>query len=210
MQISSSLCPNLTKYCNNTAGQVGPKVETVKAYLSLGSNLGPRGAMLQRAVSLLEQRDGLNVAALSSVYETKPWGVFAETLGCAAQRPFWNLCVRLELDEKLWPAHGLLRCCLHCEEQLGRKRTLAAPQVLRAPRARCIDLDLIDYNGIRLQSPALTLPHPRFLERLFVLVPLLEVAERELERAHNLRQTAERLKVHDPDWGHKIGELSDV
>ena len=43
-----------------------------------------------------------------------------------------------------------------------------------------------------------------------MLVPLLEVAERELERAYNLRQTAERLKVHEPDWGHKIGELPDI
>ena len=207
------------------AGQIGPK--SIQAYLSLGSNLGPRGEMLQRAVSLLAQRPGLRVAALSSVYQTKPWGIF----DCAAQQPFWNLCVRLELDEALCPAHELLRYCLRCEAQLGRtprrgrtqrlgrtprrgrkrgssSQVLQKPQELPVSQARCIDLDLIDYKGVRLQGADLTLPHPRFLERLFVLVPLLEVAGPELERAYHLRQAAERLKAQNPDWGHKIGELS--
>lgn len=128
-----------------------------RAYLGLGSNLGDREAHLRAAIRQL--RAVGSISAISSVYRTEP-------VGYREQPDFWNLV--LELETGLGPEE-LLREALRIEEALGRVRTFR-----NAPRP--IDIDLLFYDDLVLESPHLTLPHPRAMERGFVLFPLAEIA----------------------------------
>ncbi|HSJ50454.1 MAG TPA: 2-amino-4-hydroxy-6-hydroxymethyldihydropteridine diphosphokinase [Actinomycetota bacterium] len=129
----------------------------VSAYLALGANLGDRLAALQRAVDLLNERDGLDVIRSSRVYETEPVG--------PPQPPYLNAVV--EVRTELEPAH-LLSACLDVEARLGR---------VRAERwgPRSIDVDVLTYDRCVVDEPDLTIPHPRMHERGFVLAPLAEL-----------------------------------
>lgn len=129
------------------------------AYVGLGSNMGDREAYLKDAVRLLQEND-MDVCALSAIYETEP-------VGFLDQPPFLNMVARIET--KLAPI-PLLRTLLQVEAMLGRKRIIK-----NGPRT--IDLDLLLYDSVRMNSDELTLPHPRMLERYFVLCPLLDVVE---------------------------------
>lgn len=131
----------------------------VRVYLGLGSNLGDRAAYLRQAVDALARLPGTRVVQLSSLYETRPWGL-------ADQPEFYNLVVELETS---LPAEELLRQALAIEAALGRVRT-----VRYGPRT--IDIDVLVYGEHTLDTPELTLPHPRMLHRAFVLVPLAEIA----------------------------------
>ena len=123
------------------------------AYVALGANLGDPRETLRMAVARL---GGLGaVEAVSPVYETDP-------VGYADQPPFLNTVLRLRTD--LQP-EALLAALLAIEAGLGRTRPFS-----NAPRT--LDLDLLLYDDLALDSPALTLPHPRFHQRAFVLVPL--------------------------------------
>ena len=178
-----------------------------RAYLSLGSNLGQRKEQLQQAVALLRRHPAIQAVQCSSLYQTKPCGP-------VEQAPFWNICLKLELNapallagEDLAAgtmpqrcAQLLLEYCLHCEKQLGRDRS-----VRWGPRS--IDIDLIDYQRLELHSKTLDLPHPHFLQRLFVLVPLAEIADRDFLKAYSLRQQIQRLEAENPAWGYKIAEV---
>jgi 2-amino-4-hydroxy-6-hydroxymethyldihydropteridine diphosphokinase len=126
--------------------------------LGLGSNLGDKRANIAAAIGKLA-RGGVEVLARSHDYRTDPWGP-------VAQDWFVNACARIRTD--LAP-EALLALCLQVERELGRVRGERY-----GPRA--IDIDILTYEGIERDDPALTLPHPRLLERAFVLVPLLEVA----------------------------------
>lgn len=129
------------------------------AYLSLGSNLGDRLNYLRRAISDLNTLDGVHVVRLSSVYETEPVGV-------EGQPAYLNLVA--VVSTRLDP-HALLAACHDIERAHGRVRTVRWG-------ARTLDIDLLLYDGVEMDTPKLTLPHPRMHERAFVLVPLLEVA----------------------------------
>ena len=129
-----------------------------KIFLSLGSNIGARIRNLQTAIKFLKANPKIQVGKLSSIYETSSVG--------PKQRDFLN-CV-LELQTVLSPEQLLFQL-KEIEKKMGRKKTIQD-----GPRQ--IDLDLILYGGKRLQSPLLTLPHPRFHKRKFVLKPLLEIA----------------------------------
>jgi len=128
------------------------------AALSLGSNVGDTRANLARALERLD-RSGARVLLRSSDYLTEPWGP-------VEQDPFVNACALVETD--LAPG-DLLRLCQAVEEELGRTR-----EVRWGPRT--IDIDILIYDAVALHSPTLTIPHPRALERAFVLVPLAEIA----------------------------------
>jgi len=132
---------------------------SVVAYLSLGSNLGDRAAMLRRAVDAVAALPGTSVERLSDVYETRPWGP-------VPQPDFLNLAAAISTT--LGPEE-LLRGLQAIEAALGRVRT-----VRWGPRT--IDVDILLYGDIHMATPELTLPHPRMLERAFVLVPLAEIA----------------------------------
>ena len=129
------------------------------AHLSLGANLGERAAALRAAARCLADTPGITLAARSSLYETPPWGE-------VDQPAFLNAALALRTT---LPPHALLDACLALEAALGRAR---------GPRwgPRAIDVDLVDYAGVTLADERLTLPHPRALERAFVLVPLSEIA----------------------------------
>lgn len=129
-----------------------------QVYIGLGSNVGDREGALERALGALAER-GLAPAARSSLYLTEP---------VQAPPQDWFLNAAAALRTEL-PPEDVLRACLEVEAEMGRVRT-----VPRGPRT--IDIDLL-LHGARVRStPELTLPHPRLHERLFVLVPLAEIA----------------------------------
>ena len=132
-----------------------------RAYLSLGSNIGEREENLDRALRAL-QRDHIHVLAQSSVYETEPQDVIQ-------QRWFLNLAV--ECETRYFPLQ-LLGATERIERELGRERGAGA--IRRGPRV--IDIDILLLGNLLMATPRLTIPHPRMLERRFVLEPLLEIA----------------------------------
>ncbi len=135
---------------------------TVRAFLGLGSNLGDRWAHLRRAVDQLRAGSRAPVTAVSQVYETEPLG------GPEGQGPYLNLVVELALAPDVDP-YRLLEECRRLEAAAGR---------VRAARwgPRTLDADVVWIDGVTLDDPELTVPHPRWRERRFVVVPLAELA----------------------------------
>ncbi len=135
---------------------------TVRAFLGLGSNLGDRWVHLRRAVDQLRAGSAVPVTAVSPVYETEPIG------GPEEQGPYLNLVVELAVAATVDP-YRILEECRRLEAAAGRVRT-----VRWGPRT--LDADVIWIDGIVLADPELTIPHPRWRERRFVLVPLADLA----------------------------------
>jgi 2-amino-4-hydroxy-6-hydroxymethyldihydropteridine diphosphokinase len=131
-----------------------------RAYIALGSNLGDRAAYLTEALRRLHALDGIAVDRVSAVYETDP-------VGYTDQPKFLNMAAALTTARQ---PLDLLREMLDVERKLGRVRDIRF-----GPRT--IDLDLLLMDGVELATEELTLPHPRMMERAFVLVPLLEVLD---------------------------------
>ena len=132
-----------------------------EALLGLGGNLGDVRGNLDRAVELLCEDGRAKVRAQSSDFRTPPWGV-------EDQPAYINRCVMLETD--LGP-RALLERALAVERALGRDR---ARERRWGPRP--IDIDLLSYDDVVIDEPGLTLPHPHWAQRAFVLVPLAEIA----------------------------------
>jgi 2-amino-4-hydroxy-6-hydroxymethyldihydropteridine diphosphokinase len=129
------------------------------AYVALGSNLGNPRQQLLDAMDALAKLPGTRLLQRSPLYRTPPWGVLE-------QPPFINAAV--ELDTALSP-HALLEALLAIEQRAGRVRG-------ERNGPRTLDLDLLHVDGVRLDDPQLTLPHPRMAERAFVLLPLCDIA----------------------------------
>jgi 2-amino-4-hydroxy-6-hydroxymethyldihydropteridine diphosphokinase len=129
-------------------------------FIALGSNLGDRRANLEAALRALEAEQ-IVIAKCSSVYETKPRDYL--------QQP-WFLNMVLECATVADPL-ALLGKLLRIERDLGRERITA---IERGPRI--IDLDILLFGELVVNSPQLQIPHPRILQRRFVLEPLLEIA----------------------------------
>ena len=132
-----------------------------RAVVSLGSNVEPRAEYLARALAALDALPSTRLVKASSVIETEPVDVPPEF----AHLKFLN---QAALFETALEAHDFSRRMHGIEDALGRVRT-----VRNGPRT--IDIDLIDFDGIVLNEPELTLPHPRAPERDFVLLPLAEL-----------------------------------
>jgi 2-amino-4-hydroxy-6-hydroxymethyldihydropteridine diphosphokinase len=131
-----------------------------EALLGFGGNVGDVRTTLDRAVDAFCDTPAVQLSARSSQYSTPPWGV-------EDQPPFVNLCIGVETS--LRPL-ALLARAHEIERAFGRDR----PREQRwGPRT--LDLDVLTYGSLSMQEPNLTLPHPRMLERAFVLVPLLEI-----------------------------------
>ena len=132
-----------------------------EALLALGGNVGDSRAILDRAVAFLCDGKQVRLTARSSDYRTPPWGF-------KYQPAFVNLCIAVETT--LEPRE-LLERAQAVELRLGRDR---AHEKRNGPRTA--DIDIIAYDDVTLDTPNLTLPHPRLFERAFVLVPLAEIA----------------------------------
>lgn len=129
----------------------------VTAYLGFGSNLGDRKQNLARALELLSRQ--VVVEKLSSIYETEPAGYEQQPL-------FLNAVCRISTELS---SEKLLRLAKEIEAELGR-----VPSFPNAPRT--IDIDILFYGDNVFSNKELTIPHPRLVERAFVLVPLAEIA----------------------------------
>jgi 2-amino-4-hydroxy-6-hydroxymethyldihydropteridine diphosphokinase len=128
------------------------------AFLSLGSNLGDRQAFLNEALQHLETA-GVHVVRRSSIQETEPQDF--------RDQP-WFLNMAVEVETNLTPQQ-LLATIQKIETEMGRQRTIP-----KGPRT--IDLDILFYENLILKTPELEIPHPRLIQRLFVLDPLSEIA----------------------------------
>ena len=162
---------------------------SVLAWVGLGGNLGDPAAALQDALDALDRICGVELTAVSSVYQSAP-------VGLSAQPDFLNAVARI--NTSLGPGE-LLERLLRIETEQGRIR------LGERFGPRLIDLDLLLYNETVLQSEGLTLPHPRMLERRFVLEPLAELeGDMGLEGG---RKLCDCLKACSDQRLDKIGSL---
>ena len=128
------------------------------AYLGLGSNLGDRQANINKAIAKLTNEPGIKITGHSSVYLTKP-------LGVSRQPDFYNCTVKIKTT--LSP-ESLLQSVKRIEFELGRE-----PDTHFQPRP--IDIDILLYGSLELDTLDLRIPHAKLTGRAFVLVPLLEL-----------------------------------
>jgi 2-amino-4-hydroxy-6-hydroxymethyldihydropteridine diphosphokinase len=164
------------------------------AHIALGSNLGNRAANLRTALEMLAQTAGISITAVSAIYETAP-------VGGPEQDPYLNACAALVT--KLTPTR-LLLMMLDIEKKMGRVR-----KVRWGPRI--IDLDLLLYGEIMMNTPLLELPHPRMSERDFVLIPLADIAPNQVIPGLNQtvalilagRPMNEEVKLYLPPGWHE-------
>ncbi|MFD0717160.1 2-amino-4-hydroxy-6-hydroxymethyldihydropteridine diphosphokinase [Paenibacillus sp. GCM10027626] len=147
----------------------------ILAYIALGSNIGDRPALLSEALQRLEAHPEIEVLQASSIYETDP-------VGYENQPPFLNMAAKL--STKLAPL-GLLRVMQGIELELGRVRDIRF-----GPRT--LDLDFLLCEDIQMNEDELILPHPRMMERAFVLVPLNDVLEAGHPLEDQIRRAAEQ------------------
>ena len=120
--------------------------------------MGDREQNLRRAIQMLTAAD-IHVRRVSPLYETEPRDL--------VQQP-WFLNLAVEIETRLFPMQLLTRL-QKIERELGRRRTIS-----KGPRT--IDIDILLYGNLALNSEKLTIPHPRMEERRFVLEPLAEIA----------------------------------
>jgi len=130
-------------------------------YITLGSNIGNRFALLQKAVVCIGSQIG-SVLSVSKVYETPAWGFESEA--------FLNACIKVET--KL-TAMDILDALLTIENELGRNRNHS-----EGYQARPIDLDILLFNNEIISHERLQVPHPRMELRQFVLTPLADIAKK--------------------------------
>lgn len=134
-------------------------------YLSLGANLGNREENLRRALALIDERVG-SVYRVSSIMETEPVGFHSEhkflNLACLVHTMMSPLSCHRELQE--------------IERIMGRsEKTVSSLDGKQHYTDRIIDIDILTYDDLVLETPELTIPHPRMTERDFVMVPLREI-----------------------------------
>ena len=133
------------------------------AFVGIGTNIGDRLSNIKKAIEALNLLPNTKIESVSNIYETEPWG-FKE------QDNFLNGVIKL--NTKLSPT-ALLGGLLGIEAAMGRVR-----RIKNGPRI--LDLDLLIYDNVTLNTPELILPHPFILEREFVLKPLIELNDDEI------------------------------
>lgn len=133
-------------------------IKMSEAVIALGTNLGNKIENINAAISAIAKLSGVKIIKASSIYETEP-------VGCEEGDTFLNAAILVETS--ISPAM-LLGECLGIEAAMGRVRE-------KKNGPRIIDLDLILYENFKSESFELTVPHPRVLERAFVMAPLLDL-----------------------------------
>jgi 2-amino-4-hydroxy-6-hydroxymethyldihydropteridine diphosphokinase len=165
-----------------------------RAFIGMGANLesaaGRPEATLAAAADRLDQAGRL--VRRSSLWSTEP-------VGYAAQPRFVNAVVEIETERE---PHELLTQLMAIEREFGRDRSAAIPN---GPRT--LDLDILLYDELVLDEPGLQIPHPRLAERLFVLVPLAEIAPTRMDARS--RQSVAQL-LHRLQSGSGAGSASDA
>jgi 2-amino-4-hydroxy-6-hydroxymethyldihydropteridine diphosphokinase len=132
---------------------------THRALIGVGSNIGLAAQNCEKAITLVNKSESVNVTAQSSLYESQPVGKTNQA---------WFVNATIEVCTKLGPEE-LLHFLLKIEQEFGRIRK-------EKWGARIIDLDILDFEGLIINSKTLTLPHPEMTQRRFVLEPLSEIA----------------------------------
>jgi 2-amino-4-hydroxy-6-hydroxymethyldihydropteridine diphosphokinase len=158
-----------------------------KSYLLLGTNLGNRLANLQLAKTLINEKAG-EIVKVSSVYESEPWGYHDAN-------SYYNqaVCISTNLNPR-----DLLSIVLSIESEMGRTRSGIGYD------ARIIDIDILFYESVVMNNPTLKIPHPRLQDRMFVLKPLSEIAEKLVHPVLkvNIQQLTEQCS--DSAWVKKL------
>jgi 2-amino-4-hydroxy-6-hydroxymethyldihydropteridine diphosphokinase len=145
----------------------------ITVYIALGTNVGEREANLLQALRLLPE-SGVHIRRVSSIYETEPVDYLDQE---------WFLNMVLEAQTEL-DAFDLLSSLRLIEARMGSKKAFA-----KGPRK--IDLDILLYGSETIDTPELQVPHPRMLERKFVLIPLAEIAP----------------ELRHPSWKSGVGHI---
>ncbi len=146
---------------------------------------------MRKALDKLQAHSELDIVKISSLYKTPPWGI-------EDQDWFVNACVEITTT---FSPHELLELCLATEKHLKRKRTLRW-----GPRT--IDIDVLTFENYESDETKLTVPHPRMLERAFVLLPLAEIAPELMVQGHSVQHwlggveqsDIEKLNCETPWW----------
>ena len=136
--------------------------DAIDLYLSLGSNLGDRKNNLQKGIDLISKNPLIDISGVSSLYESEPMYV-------KDQRLFYNIVAHAMVNQDLDPFE-LLGFLKSVEYEVGRKMN----SKINGPRI--LDIDIVYYGNLKINSDFLTVPHPKLKERNFVLVPLSEIS----------------------------------
>ncbi|WLR50928.1 2-amino-4-hydroxy-6-hydroxymethyldihydropteridine diphosphokinase [Bacillus tianshenii] len=151
------------------------------AYIALGSNVGNREENLLLALQMLSEHSSITINATSSIYETEP-------VGYTDQPQFLNMVVRVQTD---LPAVKLLQITQRIEVECGRVR-----DIRWGPRT--LDLDILLFDRENIETEQLIVPHPRMMERNFVMVPLMEVADENVNeylQSHEINESMEGMRI---------------
>ena len=160
-----------------------------KCYVLFGSNMGDKNQIFAQACLLINNRCG-RIVAVSSAYESEPWGFEAEE---------WFLNRLVIVETELEPEE-MMQQLLDIEAELGRVRHPDADGYT----SRTVDLDILYYGSRIVLTDSLTIPHPRLHQRRFALLPLCELAPQLVHPAFNFTQTELLRRYHDFSEVRKI------
>ena len=157
------------------------KGEKVDVCMSLGSNIGDRENNLRKAVDLINSNPDIKVIKVSSIYETEP-------MYLKDQNSFYNIVLQAQVDTKTGPFE-LMGFLKGIEYGMGRKKS----ENKYSPRI--IDIDLLYYGEMFIESGFLTIPHSRIIERKFVLVPLSEISPEFIINGDNIKRFIDKANL---------------
>ena len=150
-----------------------------KVYLSLGSNIGNRQEYIESAIELVGKSEGIKILKKSGLYETSPVGYVEQDL-------FLNAVIKIETD---FSEREILKIINKIENELDRKR-----EIRWGPRT--IDIDILIFSDKKINETDLIIPHKEMLNRLFVLVPLIEIYDGEyFEKEKIIERIGELVEV---------------
>ena len=150
-----------------------------KVYLSLGSNIGNRQEYIESAIELVGKTEGIKILKKSGLYETSPVGYVEQDL-------FLNAVIKIETD---FSARKILKIINKIENELDRKR-----EIRWGPRT--IDIDILIFSDKKINETDLIIPHKEMLNRLFVLVPLIEIYDGEyFEKEKIIERIGELVEI---------------
>ncbi|MEO1703586.1 MAG: 2-amino-4-hydroxy-6-hydroxymethyldihydropteridine diphosphokinase [Pseudomonadota bacterium] len=161
-------------------------------FLGLGGNVGDVKSAMQWALGQISNVPVTRISAVSPLYKTPPWGI-------KTQNWFLNACVALSTTAK---PHAFMRELIDVEKRAGRVRDMRW-----GPRT--LDIDILTFEDLSVKTPQLTLPHPRMLDRAFVMTPLADIAGDLIINGASVRDISVRLADHHMeiaarDWMRQV------